>query len=88
MNEQEYMFEDLAPNPEPMQTWINMPEFHQVNAAPAFELTVRFMCWEHAEQFAKLIEQTITPKTKSLLFPKDGREKPSTFIWKDTSNES
>ena len=85
---EEYMFDDLAPNPDPLQTWIDMPEFDQQDASPKFEVVVRFMCWEHVEQFSQLIDQTITPKTKSLLFPKDGREKPSAFIWRNTDHES
>ena len=86
--DQSFMFEELAPNPEPMQTWIDMPEFHQLAAGHVFEVVVKFMHWEHVEQFSEIMEQTITPNTNSILYPKDGREKPSTFIWKNTKHES
>ena len=83
-----YMFDELAPNPEPHQTWIDMPEFAQESSEPIFEVVVRFMEWDHVQKFSELVEQTITPNTKSMLYPKDGREKPSTFIWKNTQHES
>jgi hypothetical protein len=49
--------------------WQNMPEFIQEKKKEFFKLTVRFDTQEDVDIFATLIQQKITPKTKSLWYP-------------------
>lgn len=49
--------------------WQDMPEFVQEDLTPYRVINVRFRNDEDVEEFAKLMEQTITPKQKALWFP-------------------
>ena len=49
--------------------WKNMPEFVQEKQEPYAKLIVRFATQEYLEEFAKLIRQKLTQKTKSIWHP-------------------
>ena len=50
--------------------WKDMPEFNHKNKKPNRQIIVSFKNLEDIKEFSKLINQTITPKTRSLWFPK------------------
>ena len=50
--------------------WIGMPEFKQEKQRPYAMINVRFETKEDLEEFAKLIGQKLTEKTKSIWHPK------------------
>lgn len=49
--------------------WKDMPEFVQEKQEPYAKLIVRFETKEDLEEFAKLINQKLTKKTKSIWHP-------------------
>lgn len=49
--------------------WIGMPEFIQEKQEPFSKITIRFETEKDLQEFAKLIQQKLTPKTKSIWFP-------------------
>ena len=49
--------------------WQGMPEFVQDKKEPYQKITIRFESKEDVDKFAKLLDQNITPKTKSIWFP-------------------
>lgn len=49
--------------------WAGMPEFVQDKKEPYKTLIVRFETEQDYNDFAKLIEQKLTPKTKSIWHP-------------------
>jgi hypothetical protein len=49
--------------------WEGMPEFFQEDLTPYRVLNLRFRNEEDVQEFAKLVEQVITPKQKALWFP-------------------
>ncbi len=51
------------------EEWIGMPEFIQEDQKAYKKLVVRFDSPEDLEEFAKLIGQNITEKTKSIWIP-------------------
>lgn len=50
--------------------WVDMPEFIQEKSEPYQKINIRFRNIDDVEKFAELIGQNITPRTKSLWFPK------------------
>lgn len=52
------------------QHWFDMPEFKQKKNIEYQKITIRFNSKEDVESFARLINQKITPKTKSIWHPK------------------
>lgn len=50
--------------------WHDMPEFHQPKKEEYHLLYVRFRNEEDLQEFAKLLDQTITKNTKSIWYPK------------------
>ena len=59
--------------------WEDMPEFIQEDTDAFRQIIISFKDKESVDKFAKLVEQKIGPKTKSIWFPPDDREKPSLF---------
>lgn len=55
------------------QEWEGMPEFNQQDMMPEQSVLIHFQTREDAQEFAKLLGQTITDKTKFLWFPKKER---------------
>lgn len=52
------------------QEWVGMPEFEQEKKEKEYtKINVRFATKEDLEAFAKLIEQNLTNKTKSIWYP-------------------
>ena len=49
--------------------WVGMPEFVQEKKEPYKTLIVRFETEQDYNDFAKLIEQKLTPKTKRIWHP-------------------
>jgi hypothetical protein len=49
--------------------WYDMPEFMQEKKEPYKVLIVRFETKEEYEAFSVLIDQKLTPKTKSIWYP-------------------
>lgn len=49
--------------------WKNMPEFIQEKQEPFSKINVRFETEEDLNEFAELIGQKLTPKTKSIWHP-------------------
>lgn len=50
--------------------WEGMPEFIQEKKEPYSTIIVRFDNEEHLQEFAKMIGQKLTNKTKSIWHPK------------------
>ena len=46
-------------------------------------MKISFQDMNDVIEFAKLIDQKITPKTKSIWFPKLKLEKPSSYVYTD-----
>ena len=55
--------------------WTDMPEFNQDDLTPNRQLIISFKTEQDIQEFAKLIAQKITEKTKSVWFPKVENEK-------------
>lgn len=51
--------------------WQGMPEFEQKDLTPLQTIHVHFKSREDVDSFAALVNQTITPKTKFLWYPKE-----------------
>lgn len=52
------------------EEWIGMPEFVQPKVRPFSKIIVRFETEEDLQEFANLIGQKLTLKTKSIWHPK------------------
>jgi hypothetical protein len=50
--------------------WKGMPEFEQEDQLAHRQVIVSFSCDEDADSFFKLVGQSVTPKTKSIWYPK------------------
>lgn len=55
------------------EEWVGMPEFDQQNKESWRYIIVHFECQSDLDEFARLIGQNITDKTKSLWHPKQER---------------
>jgi hypothetical protein len=61
---------ELFENQNPIfDEWKHMPEFIQEKQEPYAKIIIRFETKEHLEEFAKLINQKLTQKTKSIWHP-------------------
>jgi hypothetical protein len=67
------------------EEWVGMPEFVQNKKEPFSKIVLRFETEEDLNDFAKLIGQKLTPKTKSLWFPHKPHIKPYVRRWVDES---
>ena len=52
------------------EEWNSMPEFKQGDLTPHRQIIISFKKEADVVMFAKLIKQNLTPKTKSVWFPK------------------
>jgi len=52
-----------------MNEWDGMPEFNQDNLKPSRQIIVSFKNDKDVEEFAKLINQSLTDKTRSIWYP-------------------
>ena len=64
------LFEQEEPEEEWKKEWAGMPEFLQEDLTSHNSIIVHFKNEEDAAEFAKLVEQTITPRTQSIWYPK------------------
>lgn len=83
------LFDDLDEFASWNEEWQNMPEFIQDDKEPIQSIVVSFEKREDVEEFAKLIGQKITYKTKSIWFPQKKKDSVinKVYISKE-SNES
>jgi len=51
------------------EEWHDMPEYVNENNPPFSKITIRFATEEDLNDFAKLVGQNLTPKTKSMWHP-------------------
>ena len=65
-----------------MSEWVGMPEFVQEKKQPYKLLNVRFETEEDYNEFAKLIDQNLTEKTKSIWFPYKAHRRTHRYVWK------
>jgi len=49
--------------------WRGMPEFVQEDLTPRYSVIVHFESDEDMERFSRLVEQTLTPNTRSIWYP-------------------
>ena len=61
--------------------WVGMPEFEQENNPPYKKIIVSFRSKEDYDEFAKLIDQRLTEKTKSIWHPKLDRTANHLLRW-------
>ena len=63
--------DSFIPDEDPLweQLWVDMPEFVQKKQEPYAMINIRFETKEDLEEFAGLIQQRLTAKTKSIWFP-------------------
>ena len=50
--------------------WQGMPEFNQKDLAPFKTIYVHFTCLQDMEAFSKLVNQSVSKKTRSIWYPK------------------
>ncbi len=55
---------------DPSEEWVGMPEFEQEDADGVHAVKVYFATEEDIDKFARLMEQTVNMKTKSIWYPK------------------
>ena len=64
--------------------WKGMPEFHQEDLRPWQSIIVHFADLEDRRQFAELIKQRITNKTKFIWYPQENRDvTPKVYITRE-----
>lgn len=61
--------------------WTGMPEFVQEDNLPYMKIYVNFRNQKDYEEFAKLIQQNLSEKTKSIWYPKLERDENSLWRW-------
>lgn len=61
--------------------WVGMPEYKQEDNPPYMKIYMNFRNKEDYEKFAKLIDQNLTEKTKSIWYPKLDREENALLRW-------
>jgi|APCry1669189665_1035243.scaffolds.fasta_scaffold01871_2 hypothetical protein len=66
--------------------WVGMPEFKQDTNPPYKQIYVSFRNKEDYEEFAKLIDQHLTIKTKSIWHPKLDRDANALRRWIETDD--
>lgn len=68
--DEDYVEEEQNTGEEWKKLWQGMPEFVQEDDPPYKKLIINFRNEEDYKQFADLIKQKLTEKTKSVWFPK------------------
>jgi len=62
------------------QEWVDMPEFNQQNELGCLMIKVRFKTEHDRDEFARLVNQTITDKTRYIWYPKQEIDKNETQL--------
>lgn len=73
--------DDAPDDKEWKKHWVGMPEFEQKNNPPYKKLIISFRNEEDYREFAKLISQPLTSKTKSTWYPRLDRDANSLRRW-------
>ena len=71
---------------DPYAEWNGMPEYESEDDHPAYAIKINFRSLEDLQDFARLIGQSLTEKTRSLWYPIKLPEKTKDISW--VSNES
>ena len=82
------MADNGSENPEPIdpeKEWVNMPEFVQEKQEPFSKIVIRFETEEDLKEFAELIGQKLTSKTKSIWHPHKPHRSDKVRRWVDES---
>jgi len=61
--------------------WVGMPEFSQDDCQPSFQITMNFEFFKDVQDFGRLLNQSVSPKTNSLWHPKQDRIEPKNFLY-------
>jgi len=69
-----------VPVNDPMGEWNGMPEFNNPDAMGVKQIIVHFETWDDVREFAELVEQTVTEKTKYIWFPKADKVRDTGFV--------
>lgn len=86
-----HFFEDCDKNnfkEEWQQHFKQMPEFENEENLPFKKLTISFECKEDYENFAKLIDQNLTERTKYIWFPKKEKKNNSILRWMECEDDN
>ena len=75
------LFENLNDNEAWKKEWQGMPEFVQKDLTPAHSIIVNFEITEDFQGFKKLLNQSITDKTKSIWFPAQEKDPPKNLAY-------
>ncbi len=65
--------------------WQDMPEFVQEDLEPIQQIIISFEFYEDVVAFGKLMNQTVTPFTQSMWFPKQNRDEPKNYLYVNES---
>jgi hypothetical protein len=68
-------------NKEWKKHWVGMPSFEQDKNEPYKKILLSFRNKEDYEEFAKLVDQNLSEKTKSIWYPKLNRDENSLKRW-------
>lgn len=61
--------------------WVGMPEFVQEDNPPYKKLIISFRTKEDYDEFAGIVNQSLTEKTKSIWYPKLDRDENTLKRW-------
>jgi len=62
-------FKNIEKYNDVFEEWKDMPEFMQEDLTPYHAINIRFRNSQDMEEFAKLVDQKVTKKTKTIWFP-------------------
>jgi len=71
----------MADEKEWKKHWVGMPEFTQEDNPPYKKIIVSFRNKEDYQEFAKIMNQKLTEKTKSIWYPELDREENALLRW-------
>ncbi len=79
----DFLGDDVVDNPDKewKKHWVGMPAFEQEDNPPYKKIIVSFRTKEDYEEFAKIIDQPLTEKTKSIWHPRLDRTENSLLRW-------
>lgn len=80
------LFEGV-PEDERDTEWRGMPEFNQPDNGALRQIIVSFDTEEGIQEFARLVGQNITKKTKSIWFPQREKNDVVDLFWIDNSTK-
>lgn len=70
------------------EQWKEMPEFEQPDQMPVRQLIINFEHFDDVKAFALLVEQTITPETRSIWYPEVDAQEVAHKRWLGASSEN